>query len=167
MSSIATFYSLPEGKRTEFSEAYRNQRRVTYKRTLFGRKEVVTGEKFLWEYLDATNSDRTDFPFSGFAFIDYFFAFVTSRLPKHLESALASAAVDESYYVFSAELAARFAEYLQQHPPDPAGLSAFAAEHNPSGGGDYVQTLRETHDFLVRWFGGIATGTCGVLHITF
>ncbi|MBI5799779.1 MAG: hypothetical protein HZA92_03500 [Verrucomicrobia bacterium] len=167
MSSIATFYILPEAKRAEFTDAHRNQKRVTYKRTLFGQKEVVTGERFLWEYLDAASTDRTDFPFSGFAFIDYFFTFVTSTLPKDMESALAGAAVDEHHYAFSAELAASFAEYLRLHPPESAGFSAFAAEHNPSGGAEYVQILRETHDFLVRWFGRIATGTFGVLHITF
>jgi hypothetical protein len=167
MSSIATFYILPETKRVEFTDAHRNQKTITFKRTLFGRKEVVTGDRFLWEYLDAANADRTDFPFSGFAFIEYFFTFVASTLPKDMESALAGAAVDEHHYVFSAQLAASFAEYLRLHPPESAALSAFVAEHNPTGGAEYVRVLGETHDFLLRWFSRIASGSFGVLHITF
>jgi hypothetical protein len=166
MSSIATFYVLPNSKRVEFAEAHRTEKTVTYKRTLFGRKEVVTGERFLWEYLDSATTDKIDFPFSGFVFIDYFFTFVTSTLPKDLETALAGAAVDEHYYAISSDLAATFAEYLQTHPPDDAALSAFAAEQNADDP-EYVRALRETHDFILRWFSRIAPGSFGALHITF
>jgi len=167
MSSVATFYILPEAKRAEFTNAHRNQKTVTYKRGLFGTKEVVTGDRFLWEYLDSTITDKTDFPFSGFAFIDYFFTFVTSTLPKELETALAGAALDEHYYSFSSDLAASFAQYLQSHPPDSAALASFAAEQQPDGGAEYVQCLRETHDFILGWFGRVAPGSFGVLSISF
>lgn len=166
MSSIATFYVLPDSKRAEFTEAHRTEKAVTYKRTLFGRKKVTTGERFLWEYLDSATANKTDFPFSGFAFIDYFFTFATSTLPKDLETALFGAALNEHYYSISSDLAATFAEYLQTHPPEEAALSALAAEHNPDDT-EYSQTLRETHDFVLRWFGSIAPGRFGVLHITF
>lgn len=85
MSSIATFYLLANTKRAEFIDAHRNQKTVTHKRGLFGTKEIVTGDRFLWEYLDSAATDKTDFPFSGFTFIDYFFTFLTASLPKHLE----------------------------------------------------------------------------------
>src|SRR5688572_5284513 len=108
MSSIATFYVLPESKRAQFTEAHRTE------------KEVTTGERFLWEYLDSATTDKTDFPFSGFVLIDYFFTFVTSTLPKDLKTGLAAAAIDEHYYAISRDLAATFAEYLQTHPPGDA-----------------------------------------------
>jgi hypothetical protein len=166
MSSIATFYILPDSKRAEFAEAHRTEKTVTYKWTLFGRKEVVTGERFLWEYLDAATADKSDFPFSGFAFIDYFFTFGTSTFPKELVTALASAAVDDNFYVISSDMAAAFAEYLQSHPPQDAALSAFATEHNPDDT-EYAQTLRQTHDFVLHWFRRVSSGSFGVLHITF
>jgi hypothetical protein len=167
MSSIATFYILPESKRAEFSDAHRNQKTIHYKRTLFGRKEVVIGERYLWEYLDSVPADKTDFPFSGFACIDYLFTFVISNLPKDLKSALAGAAVDKHYYVISSDLAATFAEYLHAHPPESDALATFAAEQNPDDAAEYAQCLRETHDFLLRWFSEISSGRFGVLHITF
>jgi len=37
----------------------------------YKKEEVTTGERFLWEYLDSATANKTDFPFSGFAFIDY------------------------------------------------------------------------------------------------
>lgn len=166
MSSIATFYLMHEAKRAEFTEAHRTEKTVTYKRTLFGKKEVTTGERFLWEYLDSTTIDKTDFPFSGFVFIDYFFAFVTRTLPKDLEAALAAAAIDEHYYAISSALAATFAEYLQAHPADDAALTAFAAEQNGDDP-EYVRALRETHDFVLRCSSQIPPGRFGVLHITF
>lgn len=167
MSSIATFYLLPDTKRAEFTDAHRNQKTVTYKRGLFGTKEIVTGDRFLWEYLDSATTDRTDFPYSGFEFIDYFFKFLTASLPKHLESALRSAAIDDHYFAFSADLAASFSEYLNSHPPDLGALSAFAAAHNPDGSKEYVAALREAHEFVLPWFRSISPGRFGVLHITF
>ena len=71
MSSIATFYILSEASRSAFDDAQRDQKTVTYKRGLFGTKEIVTGDRFLWEYLDSTTAGKTGFDFSGFAFIDY------------------------------------------------------------------------------------------------
>ena len=54
MSSFATFYILSEASRSAFGDAQRDQKTVTYKRGLFGTKEIVTGDRFLWEYLDST-----------------------------------------------------------------------------------------------------------------
>jgi 2-hydroxychromene-2-carboxylate isomerase len=63
MSSIATFYVLSEASRAAFDDAQRDQKTVAYKRGLFGTKEIVTGDQFLWEYLDST--DRLGFLVSG------------------------------------------------------------------------------------------------------
>lgn len=167
MSSIATFYLLPETRRAEFTDAHRNQKSITYKRSLFGRKEVITGDRFLWEYLDSATTDSTEFPFSGFALINYLFTFVANNLPENLKSALSGAAIDDHYYAFSAELAAKLSECLESHPPSPTALFAFAAEHNPSGGAEDLRVLTETHDFVLLWFRSIAPGNFGVLHITF
>ena len=49
MSSIATFYILSEASRSAFDDAQRDQKTVAYKRGLFGTKEIVTGDRFLWE----------------------------------------------------------------------------------------------------------------------
>lgn len=167
MSSIATFYVLPESKRAAFSEAKRNQKTVRYQRGFFGTKEVVTGDRFLWEYLDAECLERTEFPYSGFVFVDYFFTYLVSRLPQDLESALGGAAVDEHHYMFSAMLAAGLAAYLQSHPPDAIALGEFVVENNPDAGGEYVGALRETHDWLLGWFSGLQGGSFGVIHVTF
>lgn len=167
MSSIATFYLLPETGRAEFTDAHRNQKSITYKRSLFGRKEVITGERFLWEYLDSAATDRTELPFSGFPLIDYLFTFVATNLPENLQAALSAAAMDEHYYAISADLAAKFAEYLQSYTKSPTALSTFAAEHNPSGGAEYLRLLTEAHHFVLLWFRRIVPGNFGVLHITF
>ena len=167
MSSIATFYLLPEAKRAEFTDAQRNQKTVTYKRGFFGTKEVVTGDRFLWEYLDSAATSKTEFDFSGFALIDYLLTFVPASLPDRLNSALSSAAVDDHHYAFSADMASSFAEYLHSHPPDSTSLQTFVAENNPDADAEYVSALRETHDFLVRWFDNIDRNSFGVIHITF
>lgn len=167
MSSVATFYLLPEAKRAEFTEAHRNQKTVTYKRGFFGTREIVTGERFLWEYLDSATTSRTEFDFSGFVLIDYFFTYLATSLPRNLETALLNSALDEHHYSIRAELAASFGDYLRPHPPDPTELQSFVAENNPDADEDYVDSLRETHDFLVRWFGTLDSGSFGVIHVTF
>ena len=167
MSSIATFYILSEASRSAFDDAQRDQKTVIYKRGLFGTKEIVTGDRFLWEYLDSTTTGKTDFDFSGFAFIDYLLSFVTASLPEHLNVALRSTMVDDHYFVISADFASSFAEYLRSHPPDATALQAFVADNNPDADEEYIGTLRETHDFLVRWFGSIDRNSFGVIHITF
>ena len=167
MSSIATFYLLPEAKRAEFTDAHRNQKTVTYKRGLFGTKEIVTGDRFLWEYLDSATTAKTEFDYSGFAFIEYLLTFVIASLAEPLAAALTAAAVDDHYYAISAELAASLGDYLRSHPPDPAALQSFVDENNPNADEEYVGALRDTHDFLVRWFGTIDPRSFGVIHITF
>ncbi len=167
MSSIATFYLLPEAKRDEFNDAHRNQKTVTYKRGLFGTREIVTGERFLWEYLDSAATARTDFDFSGFAFIDYFFTYLAASLPKNLETAMTRAAVDEHHYLIHAELAKGLGDHLRSHPPDPNELQSFVAENHPDADEEYVNALCETHDFLLRWFATIDPRSFGVIHLTF
>lgn len=165
MSSIANFYILPEASRGKFAEAQRNQKTVTYQRGLFRTKEIVTGDRFLWEYLDSATTGKTEFEFSGFAFIDYLLTFVAASLPEDFKIALRSAVVDDHYFAFSTDLASKFAEYLRSHPPDANALQAFFAEGNADE--EYVGTLRETHDFLVSWFESIDKNSFGVIHITF
>jgi hypothetical protein len=167
MSSIAAFYMLPEASRSAFADAQRNQKTVTYKRGWFGAKEIVSGDRFLWEYLDSANTGKTEFAFSGFAFIDYLLSFVTASLPEHLDVALRSAMVDDHYFAISADFASSLAEHLRSHPPDATALRAFVADNNPGADEEYVGALRETHDFLVSWLGSIARNSFGVIHITF
>ena len=165
MSSIATFYLLPETGRAEFLSAHRNQKSVTHKRAFFGTKEVVTGERFLWEYLDTAATQRTAFPMSGFVIVDYLFTFVA--LPEPLVSALNEGAEDDPYYVITAELATSLAQFLGAHVPSLEALSAFAEESTPDPTGEYAQALLKTHDLLLDWFSRIPAGTFGVLHLTF
>jgi len=165
MASIATFYLLPETQRAEFLAAHRDQKTVTYRRSLFGKKEVVKGERYLWEYLDAEAGKRREFPFSGFVLIDYFYTFVS--LPPELDAELESTGVDENYTAISAGLAASLGQFLEAHPAEPAALAAFAEEEGREPSPEYVQALRETHDFLLDWFRHIAPGKFGVLHLTF
>jgi hypothetical protein len=167
MSSIATFYILPEASRSAFAEAQRNQKTVTYRRGWFGTKEMVTGDRFLWEYLDSATIGKTEFDFSGFVFIDYLLSFVTASLPEHLNLALRSAMVDDHYFAISADFASSLAEYLRSHPPEATALRAFVADNNKGVDENYVNALRETHEFLVSWFGRIAQDSFGVIHITF
>lgn len=167
MSSIATFYLLPETKRTAFAAAHRDQKTVTYKRGFFGTKEQVTGERFFWEYLDEAAAKKIDFDFSGFAFIEYFFTFAAASLPAELERAINGAALDDHHYDISAGLASSLAGYLHGHPPDLEALRSFVADNVPAADEGYAEVLRETHDFLVTWFSSIAAGSFGVIHITF
>ena len=167
MSSFATFYILAETKQAEFADAQRNQKIVTYKRGFFGTKEIVIGDRFLWEYLDSATTCKTELDFSGFALIDYLLTFVTASLPEQLDNSLRIAAVDDHHSAISADFAERFGEYLRSHPPDAKALQSFVAENNPDADDEYVGILREIHDFLVRWFGSIDRNSFGVIHITF
>jgi hypothetical protein len=74
MSSIATFYTLPAAKRDSFNEARRTEKTVTYKKGFlgFGSRQEITGERYLWEYLDQEAASKHDFQYSGFAIVDYF-----------------------------------------------------------------------------------------------
>jgi hypothetical protein len=117
--------------------------------------------------LDSATTGKTDFDFSGFAFIDYLLSFVTASLPEHLHVALRSGMVDDHYFVIAADFASSFAEYLRSHPPDATALQAFVADNSPDADEEYIGTLRKTHDFLVRWFASIDRNSFGVIHITF
>lgn len=166
MSSIATFYIVSEANRSAFVDAQRNEKTVTYKRGLFGTKQIVTGDRFLWEYLDSITTGKTDFGFSGFAVIDYLLSFVTASLPEHLDVALRSAMVDDHYFVIAADVASSLTDHLRTHPPQATALQTFVADNNPDADEEYIGTLRETHDFLVTWFGSIDRDSFGVIHIT-
>ena len=58
IASIATFYILSETSRSAFDDAQRDQKTVTYNRGLFGTNEIVTGNRFLWEYFGAERISR-------------------------------------------------------------------------------------------------------------
>lgn len=167
MSCIATFHVLPESKRPEFTDAHRNQKQVTYKKTLFGKKEIVTGDKYLWEYLNEAATKTEDLPFSGFAIVEYLFTYV--ELPEALNAELEGASIDDYYTALSANLAGRLAEHLETHTPTVETLTAFAAEEWPKEK-DSEQTgrvLREVHDHLVTWFRSVGPNEFGVLHLSF
>lgn len=167
MSSIATFYLLPDSQRAEFDEARRTEKTITYKRTLFGKKEVITGERYLWEYLDAAAPAKTEFPFSGFVFIDYLFTFVAASAPEDVEAAMRSAAISDHYHVISPSVAATLAAHLQSPPPDADALAEFATEQSPGDIPEYVDALGKAHDFILQWFARVTPGHFGVLHLTF
>lgn len=165
MSSIVTCYILRESQRSEFLEAHRNEKTISYERGFLGIKEVVRGERFLWEYLDCAAAARLEFPFSGFALIDYLFSFVL--FPGHLQQAFASAEVDESYYAISADLARALADFLESHLPSSAALIAFVPEEGCGSPGEYADILLNTHDILLDWLRRLSRGYFAVLHITF
>lgn len=166
MSSIATFYILPESKRPEFSQARQNQKTVTYKRGFFSTKKIETGDRYLWEYLDSAASEREEFPFSGFILIDYLFTFVADAAPIELMSIFKHAALDENYYVFASEAATRLAGYLESHPPESDRLESFLKEQGGNSPED-VKAMQDTHDYLITWFRRISTDSFGVMHLTF
>jgi hypothetical protein len=167
MSSIATFYILPTAKRDSFAEARRTEKTVTYKKGFLGlgRREVVTGERYLWEYLDGESASKHNFPYSGFVMVDYFFTFVP--LPEPLQAQLgAASSPDGHYHQFEHSLASSLAGYLEGHSPDHAELAEFASEQGQNAS-EYVPLLTETHDTLIQWLRRVSPSHFGVLHLTF
>lgn len=167
MSSLATFYILPAAKRESFAEARRTEKTVTYKKGFmgFGSREVVTGERYLWEYLDLEATSTHDFQYSGFAIVEYFFTFV--QLSEPLQAQLnAASSPDGHYYQFEHSLASSIAEHLENHPPDHAELTEFASEQGQKAS-EYVPLLTETHDTLIQWLRLVSSSHFGVLHLTF
>src|SRR5215216_6372638 len=124
MSSILTVYKVSESHRADFEHAYATEKKVTYKSGLFGKKEVVTGEAYLWEYLDGVSVEKTDFEFSGFIFVDYFFTFHV--LPDDLQAALIASARGEHYYAIDANLAERIWSFLEVSAPSKPAVTSFA-----------------------------------------
>jgi len=166
MSCIATFYLLLESQHTEFIAAHRDEKKVTYKSTLFGKKEIVTGEKYLWEYLDDAAKTKEDLPYSGFVLVDYLFVFTT--FPEDLDAELTAVEIDEHYTVFSADLASRLAEYFKANPPADKALTTFAAEERPGENAtEYAEALREVHGLFLAWMQRVNPGEFGVLHLSF
>jgi len=165
MSSIATFYLLPESARADFDEAKRTEKTVTLKRSFFGVKEIVTGERFLWEYLDETADERIEFPHSGFVLIDYLFTFLEGEEP--IQSDFAAAAIDANYYSIHGGMAERIARFLEANPPDDHALESFAGQQGAESPKQHAKLLRETHDLLKNWFHRVREGKFGVLQLTF
>ena len=165
MSSIATFYLLRESARPEFEEAKRTEKTITYKRGIFRTKEIVTGERFLWEYLDEAAEERIEFPYSGFVLIDYLFTFLDGVEP--IQSDFAAAAIDANYYAIPEPMAERVASFLQSNPPDEKALETFADQHGAQSPKQHAKQLRETHETLKHWFGKISQERFGVLQLTF
>ena len=85
MSSIATFYIVSAAKRDSFTEARRTEKTVTYKKGFlgFGSREIVTGDRYLWEFLDLEAASKHDFDHSGFAIVDYFLTFSCQSHCRH------------------------------------------------------------------------------------
>lgn len=167
MSSIATFYILPVAKRDSFIDARRTEKKVTHKKGFlgFGSSKVVTGERYLWEYLDQEATSKHDFAYSGFVIVDYFLTFV--QLPEPLQKQLTTAASpDGHYFQFEHPLASTIAEHLERHPPAHAELTEFASEQGQDAS-EYVPLLGETHATLIHWFRLVSQSQFGVLHLTF
>ena len=167
MSSIATFYILAEDKRDLFTEARKTEKTVTFKKGFFGFdvREVVTGDRFLWEFLDQEATSKHDFDYSGFIIVDYFFTFV--QLPDPLQTQLTAAtSPDGHYFQFEHLLASSLVDHLQSHPPDHAELAEFAREQGHDAS-ECVPLLIETHSTLIQWFRLVTLSQFGVLHLTF
>jgi hypothetical protein len=164
MSSILTVYRMAESKRTDFEHAYANEKKVTYKSGFFGKKEMVTGDQFLWEHLDDVAFDKIDFGYSGFVFIDYFFTYVV--LPDETRTRLNSASRGEHYYVIDAALASSIRDYLLTHRPSIESLTAFAKEEGKMEDG-YPEVLLSTHDQIVELMALPANDIFLVIHLTF
>jgi len=164
MSSILTVYKVSESRRSEFEHAYLNEKKVAYKRGLFGMKEIITGEAYLYEYLDGAAEQKTDFEMSGFLFIDYFFTFVV--LPDDLQAALTASARGEHYHVIEAPLAEKLRTFLETRSPSAAALTTFAEGEGKNEPG-YVEALLHTHAQIVEWLRSCTSGTFLVLHLTF
>ncbi len=167
MSSLATFYILPDSKFGECKDAHQNQKTIAYKKTFFGRKEVTTGERFFWEYLEQATRDRLDLPYSGFAFIEYFLNFLPRELPEDLEADFNASALDDNYYLFTHPIATRFVAYLKSNQPDAVRLREFVQEQDADEVNAWVESISGTHDFSLQWFERITVGNFGVIHLTF
>lgn len=141
-----------------------NEKKVTYKSGLFGKKEVITGEKFLWEYLDEHSVTKIEFDYSGFLFIDYFFSFVV--LPDDIQSRLNSGSRGAHYYLIDFPLASAILNYLTANQPSLESLTEYA-----TGEGkldiDYPKALLSVHDQVVDWTRSCTKDTFLVLHLTF
>lgn len=167
MSSIATFYALSESKRDSFAEARRTVKTITIKKVFLGfvSREVSTGDRYLWEYLDQEFISKHDFDHSGFFIVDYFLTFI--QLPEPLSTQLAAAtSPDCHYFQFEHSLASAIADHLESHPPVHAELSEFANEQGQDAS-EYVPLLIETHNMLIQWFRLITSKQFGILHLTF
>ncbi|WP_265594024.1 hypothetical protein [Haloferula sp. BvORR071] len=164
-SSIATFYLLRESARGEFAEAKRTEKKITYKHGLFRTKEIVTGERFLWEYLDEAAEERIEFPHSGFVLIDYLFTFLEGA--ERIQTEFAAAAIDANYYSIPGEMAERVARFLEDNPPDDKALESFADQHGAQSPRQHAKLLKDTHETLRSWFRRVNGDKFGVLQLTF
>lgn len=167
MSSIATFYVLEESQRDSFINARENEKTHSVTKGFFGigRREIITGERYLWEYLDDEAADRHDFNDSGFAIIDYLFTYL--QLPGSLQAELSAATSKDGHYTsFDHALASSLSDFLQQNPPDEPSLAGFTEKlgHKAS---EYVPVLTATHAALIQWFRSFSPSEFGVLHLTF
>lgn len=164
-SSIATFYLLRESARPEFEEAKRNEKTITYQRGFFRTKEIVTGERFLWEYLDEAAEEKLEFPHSGFVMIDYLFTFLEGAEP--IQTDFAEAAIDANYYAIPGSMAERVRRFLEDNPPDDRALESFAGQHGAQSPRHHAKLLRETHEMLMTWLRRVNGEKFGVLQLTF
>ena len=153
-----------ESQHTEFESAYANEKKVTYKSGLFGKKEVVTGERFVWEYLDEAAASKIDFDYSGFLFIDYFFTYVV--LPDDIQTRLNSGCRGEHYYLIDSSLASAIRGYLTAHRPSIESLTEYSIGEGKIDR-EYPDALLSVHDQIVDWMGSCTNGTFLVLHLTF
>ncbi len=164
MSSILTVYRMAESRRLEFENAYADEKKVSYKSGFFGKKEIVTGELFLWEYLDQSALQRIDFEYSGFLFIDYFFSFVV--FPEDIQLELNASARGEHYHALDSTLARKIRAFLLSNTPSHDALSLFANEENNMEPG-YPEALLSTHNQLIQWLDSCTDGSFIVIHLTF
>ncbi|WP_367872794.1 hypothetical protein [Luteolibacter sp. Populi] len=164
MSSIATFYLLRESSRSAFAEAKRTEKTVTYKHGFFKTKEVITGDRFLWEYLDEAAEERIEFPHSGFVLIDYLFTFLEGA---PIQTDFATAAIDANYYSIPGTMAERVARFLEDNPPDHKDLETFSDHQGAQSPKQHAKLLHETHETLKSWLSRVNGDKFGVLQLTF
>ena len=164
MSSIATLYTLNESERPNLAEAKRREKTVTYKRGLFRTKEIISGDRYLWEYLDSSATQKIDFPHSGFVIVDYLFTLI--EFTEDIQEMIDDQVIDEHYNTFDHALCGRIAAFLEDKNPSDSDFEAFARDEGRDPDG-YIEALRTTHTLLVDWFRSANADELLVLHLTF
>lgn len=164
MSCIATFYTLPESLRSEFQQAKEVEKRtVTTKKMFFFTKQEEVGERYLWEYLDESNTAKFDFQYSGFLLVDYLWTYLQLDA-KYFQN------VDDYFMTITAENAKSLEDYLKENPIDEEKLSAFLTEDQGLPQEEHRQAIEaysRVHSYMIQTLEKIGGDLFGILYLSF
>lgn len=167
MSAVASFYLIPDDKRSDLVRAAEAQSKaLTTKRFGFLPPKLPLNPDPFWEYIRAYARELDDYPFSGYLLLDIeLLAPNTLGTNDDVGTDLVRI-VKSSFVSYRAKDATDALGILDSTDFSGEAIKAFLTEEGREGEyPEIVTPIQQSVEHLKKWFGQVTNGNTGILTI--